>query len=314
MVGGVHASRQTTAPVSSSRHASPTTPRSTYAGPPTCDRPTRRTRPRASPSAPARASRETAAGILGWSRTKLVRIETAKNLPTVADVAHILETYGGSAAVRAALLQLARDIRTRGWWTSYDDVLAGSYAELEDAADRIRSWQTEAPPGLLQTEDFARTLMQGEYPDDSAEVDRRLQARMTRRARLARADAPQLDVIIAEESLRRPVGGPKVMIGQLSALLEAAERPSVMIRVVPTRIGYRPGLGGGSLVLFEFDAPLELDTAYLETLGGGMYIEDMSQVRMCTVMLGRIADVALSSQESAALIAAVREEFQSHGS
>lgn len=255
---------------------------------------------------------ETAAGILGWSRTKLVRIETAKTMPSVADVGHILETYGGPAAIRAALLELARDIRTRGWWASYGDVLAGSYAQLEDAADRIRSWQTEVPPGLLQTEEYARTLIEGEYPDDGAEVDRRLQARMTRRARLARADAPALDVILAEEVLRRPVGGPRVMAGQLAALLEAAERPNASIRVVPTGIGYRPALGQGSVVLFQFSAPLELDTAYVETVGGGMYIEDIRQVQMCSVTLDRITDVALTVQESAALIAAVREEFQSH--
>ncbi|MER6817361.1 helix-turn-helix transcriptional regulator [Spirillospora sp. NPDC000708] len=254
---------------------------------------------------------ETAAGILGWSRTKLVRIETAKNLPTVPDVAHILETYGGSAAVRAALLQLARDIRTRGWWTSYHDVLAGSYAELEDAADRIRSWQTEVVPGLLQTPEYARVLIEGEFPRDPAEVDRRLQARMTRRARLARTDAPTFEVLLAEEVLRRPVGGREVMIGQLAALLEAGRRAGTTVRVVPMAIDYRPALGLGSIVLFQFTAPLELDTAYVDTIAGGMYIEDIAQVARCSVTLDRISDAALPLKESVDLIAAIREEIQS---
>ncbi|NEA25820.1 helix-turn-helix domain-containing protein [Actinomadura bangladeshensis] len=255
---------------------------------------------------------EVAAGILGWSRTKLVRIETATIMPRVVDVGHIVEAYGGPGEIRTALLELARGIRNRGWWAAFDDVLAGGYVELEDAANRIRSWQTEAPPGLLQTPGYARTLIAGEYPHDQDEVDRRLQARMARRARLARTDAPQLDVVLAEETLRRPVGGPVVMAGQLAALLEAAKQPSVSLRVVPTALGYRPGLGQGSMVVFEFAAPLELDTAYVETMAGGMYIEDVMQVRRCSSMLDRIAGVAMSQQESVALIAAIREEFQAH--
>jgi len=127
---------------------------------------------------------------------------------------------------------------------------------------------------------------------------------------LARSDAPELDILLAEEILRRPVGGPPVMVGQLTALLEAAGQPSVAVRVVPMVLGYRPGLGEGSVEVFEFSAPLELDTAHVETMGGSMYIEDIAQVGRCTSMLDRIADVALSQEESVALIATVREEFQ----
>ncbi|MCQ0017099.1 DUF5753 domain-containing protein [Actinomadura madurae] len=188
----------------------------------------------------------------------------------------------------------------------------GSYAELEDAANRIRTWQTEVIPGLLQTPDYARALITGEFPDDQEKVDRRLQARMARRARFARTDAPELDVLLAEEILRRPVGGTTVMRGQLSALLEAATQPSMTVRVVPMTREYRPGLGEGSVVVFEFSAPLELDTAHVETMGGSMYIEDIAQVRRCGSMLDRIADAALPQEDSVALIAAIREELQTH--
>ena len=258
----------------------------------------------------ARLTPEATSGLLGWSRPKLVRIETAKGRPTVADVERILDVYGTDYATRAALLQLTRDIRTRGWWAAFGDVLAGGYAELEDAADRIRTWQTEVVPGLLQIPDYARVLITGEFLDDQAEIDRRLQARVARRARLARTDAPELDFLVAEEVLRRPVGGPAVMASQLTALMEAARHPSVAIRIVPMAHGLRPGLGEGSVDIFEFSSPLELDTAHVETMGGSMYIEDVAQVHRCTSVLDRIADVALSQEDSVALIAAIREEFQ----
>jgi hypothetical protein len=117
---------------------------------------------------------------------------------------------------------------------------------------------------------------------------------------------------LAEEVLRRPVGGPAVMVQQLRALLDDAARPNVSVRVVPISIGYRPCLGMGSLVLFEFDAPVELDTAYVDTMSGGMYVEDMTQVNRCKFELDRISDAALPADESAALIAEIVKEFQSH--
>lgn len=258
----------------------------------------------------ARLTPEATSGLLGWSRPKLVRIETAKGRPTVADVERILDVYGTDYVTRAALLQLTRDIRTRGWWAAFGDVLAGGYAELEDAANRIRTWQTEVVPGLLQTPDYARVLIAGEFPGDKEEIDRRLQARMARRARFARTDAPELDFLVAEEVLRRPVGGPAVMASQLTTLIEAAAQPSVAIRIVPMAHEYRPGLGEGSVDIFEFSAPLELDTAHVETMGGSMYIEDIAQVRRCNSMLDRIAGAALSQEDSVALFAAIREEFQ----
>ncbi|GAA4238517.1 helix-turn-helix transcriptional regulator [Actinomadura meridiana] len=260
----------------------------------------------------AQLTPETTSGILGWSRPKLVRIETAKSRPSVGDVERILDVYGTDYAIRATLLQLTRDIRTRGWWAAFGDVLAGAYAELEDAADRIRTWQTEVVPGLLQTPDYARTLIAGEFRDDQEAIDLRLQARMARHARFARTDAAELSVFLAEEVLRRPVGGAAVMASQLTSLLKAVERRSLAVRVVPMTLEHRPGLGQGSVDIFEFSSSLELDTAHVETMGGSMYIEDVAQVRRCSSMLDRIADAALSQEKSVAFMTNLREEFEAH--
>lgn len=251
---------------------------------------------------------EQAAEALGWSRPKLVKIETAKRPPRVVDVGLILDTYGGTdEAVRLALMQLARDVRRRGWWAAYGDVLAGSYAELEDAASTIRTWQVQAVPGLLQTEDYARAIIRGGHPND-VEADRRIQARMTRRALLARQNAPRLEVVLAEDVLRRPIGGAQVMRGQLEALRAAAGRPHISLRIVPLARGYYPTIGQGSMVIFGFPSPVDLSVAYLETLAGSVYVEDIAQVKRCNVTFDRIADAALSEEDSAALLAAIIEE------
>lgn len=252
-----------------------------------------------------------AAQLLGWNdRTKLVRLESARQVPTVEEVKHILDHYGpADEAIRLALVQLARDVHRRGWWVSYGDVLPGSYVELEDAASRIRIFQVQLVPGLLQTPAYTRELTAAEI-SDADEVERRVQARATRRTLLDRSDAPQLDVILTEEVLRRPVGGRPVMRQQLASLLRDLERPNVSVQVVPTERGIYPAIGQGSLVLFQFAGPLDLDVAYLETIGGGMYLETIAQVQRATVTYDRIADAALSVDESAALIADVLKEMQ----
>lgn len=250
---------------------------------------------------------EQAAGAIGWSRPKLVKIELAKSIATTSDVERILSTYGGTEeAVKLALMQLARDSRRRGWWAAYGDVLAGSYAELEDAASRIRTWQVQLIPGLLQTQAYARAIITGGGVTDPAEVDRRVEARLHRQTLLIRPGAPELDILFAEEVLHRPEPGP-LMREQMEALLSVAERPNVTLRVVPTSAGLFPGVGQGSLVTFEFPGPVDLSVAYLETMAGGMYLEDVAQVRRCNVAFEGIAAVALSEQESAEMITAVAQ-------
>ncbi|HEX6472955.1 MAG TPA: helix-turn-helix transcriptional regulator [Streptosporangiaceae bacterium] len=250
---------------------------------------------------------EQAAAALGWSRPKLVRVETAKTRPKPADVAAALDLYGGPDELKLALMEAARNVRRRGWWSAYDDVLAGSYAELEDDAAEIRSWQVQVIHGLLQTQEYARTLIRNHSADEQ-EVDRRVQARMMRQTLLARQNAPALQVLIEEAVLRRPVGGVEVMRGQLDALLRAHLRPNVSIRVVPMSVGIYPSLGEGSFTIFSFPRPIDPDVVYLESVAGGVYLEDVEQVRRCGATFDNIADVALSDEESAALIAAIAEE------
>lgn len=249
---------------------------------------------------------ETAAAALGWSRPKLVKFETAARRPSAAEVAEMLDLYGGDDAIKLAVMQLTRDIHKRGWWSAYDDVLSGSYAELEDLATGIRSWQTQVIPGLLQTEDYALALIRSGDPRDEDEVNQRLRARMTRRTLLARQNAPTFTALLDEGLLRRPIGGPTVMRRQLEALLEVGSRPNVAVRVLPTSVGLHAAIGEGSFIVFDFhDDP---SVVYLETVAGGIYVEDAQQVTRCTVAIDRIEDAALDEEESAAFIAALSKE------
>jgi transcriptional regulator with XRE-family HTH domain len=256
----------------------------------------------------AELSPERAAAALGWSRPKLVKFETARTAPSPGDVAAMLELYGASEAYKIALIQLSRDVRKRGWWTAYDDVLPPSYAELEDDAAEIRSWQVQEIPGLLQTDEYALAVIRLNDPDDGEESHlRRLQARMARRTVLTRQCAPNLHAVIDEAALRRPIGGPEAMRRQLTALIETAGRPYVHLQIAPSAKGDFPGLEG-SFVVLSFGGPIDLDVAYIKGVAGGIYIEDVEQVRRCRAKFDRISAAALGEAESIAMIESIIKE------
>jgi transcriptional regulator with XRE-family HTH domain len=250
-----------------------------------------------------------AASRLGWSRPKLVRFETATQVPKAADVTAMCELYGAGSDERAMLVQLAADAGKRGWWTAYGDVFTGSYVADEAEAERIRTWEPLLIPGLLQTEEYAWAVIQAGRASSPDDAQRRVMARMARRTLLNRPGGPRLDAIVDEAALRRPVGGLETMRGQLGELLRP--RPNVGVRVVPFQAGVHPGLEGG-FVLLDFPEETSFPTEiYAESIAGDLYPESADQIARISLAYERIGQVALDADGSAGLIRRIIEELAS---
>ncbi|MFF0574946.1 helix-turn-helix domain-containing protein [Streptosporangium saharense] len=251
---------------------------------------------------------EAAAEQLGWSRSKLNRFETGKGAPTTADVAAICHLYCVAESTTEALVQLTREVARRGWWTAYSDVFAGSYAEFEAAAKEIHYWTPLLVPGLLQTEDYAREIIQaGNRSRTDVELARRVDARMQRKTSLLGAHPATLRIVIAEYVLRYPVGTPDVMARQLDEILQVAKQPNITIQVLPTNAGVHNGTEGAfSVFSFGDEDP---DLGYAGCPAGEVYVEDPEQIRQLKLTFERLAAAALSPEESAAFVAAVRSEY-----
>ena len=136
--------------------------------------------------------------------------------------------YAARADLTEALMGLARETKARGWWHAYGDVIPEGfdvYIGLEEAASQLAWYESELVPGLLQTEDYARTLIQADNPGvDAEEISRRVHVRMARQPLIRRATAPlHLHVALNQGILRRPVGGPAIMSDQLGRLAEVSE-------------------------------------------------------------------------------------------
>jgi transcriptional regulator with XRE-family HTH domain len=244
---------------------------------------------------------------LECSQSKVSRIETGQVSATPRDVRDMLELYQVDDAQLEAMVQIAREARQRGWWYRFVDVPDGvpAYVGLEAAATSIDIYMSLIVPALLQTADYARAVISGVRPDLPAEeIARRVELRMSRQELLDQDNPPALRVLLDDTVLRRPVGGPAVMRGQLRRLVEDAARPTVALQVLPIGTGAHAGMDG-PFTIFGFPAPAEPDVVALDSAADALYLESAEDLRRYRRVFERLLPSALTPEESIAFIAAL---------
>ncbi len=228
--------------------------------------------------------------------------------------------YAAPPDLTGALMGLARETKAKGWWHAYGDVIPEGfdiYIGLEEAATQISAYQPELVPGLLQTEQYARAVIQADNPGVAAEeIDRRVHVRIARQALVRRQTAPpRLTVVLSEAIVRRPVGGTKVMAAQLGSLAESAALPNVALRVVPFTAGLHHGVMSGPFVILRF--PLNGDghdsepaTVYTDGFTGALYLDKPREVDRYASAFENIWSAALDQAASRELIRQAAEELR----
>jgi transcriptional regulator with XRE-family HTH domain len=237
-------------------------------------------------------TREAAGYRIRASESKISRLELGRVGFKNRDISDLLELYGvEDAAQRDALVALAREANSPGWWHSYDDVLPNwfqTYVGLEEAATLIRSYEIQFLPGLLQTEAYARAVVSAGDPDaSSADIDRRVHLRVTRQGILHRPEPLQLWVVLDEAALHRPIGGSKVMKEQVEHLLELMMLPHVTIQVMPFRFGGHAG-DSGAFSILRFSEPELPDVVYIEQLVSAYYLDKREYVERYAKIMDRL--------------------------
>lgn len=262
----------------------------------------------------------TVAGVaaeLGWSESKLSRIETAHTGVRPKDLDRLLEAYAVAEDARVRIRALAGQSRQRAWWEAYGDVLPNAYETyigFEAEATNILVFEALLVHGLLQTDEYARAVFEadGRRHDgrrfDDAEIDQKVQVRMARQAVLTRQPPPDLVLILDEGALRRRIGGPGVLRRQLNWLNEAGERNNITIRVLPFEVGAHSALGGPYTIL-RFtggDQPL----VYCEGRTGGVFRTRPDEVDGYIASFDGLRDAALTPRDSARFITELANEFK----
>lgn len=243
------------------------------------------------------------AGRLECSAGKISRIETGTVSAQATDVQAMLDLYGVAAGQRATLADLVRLARRRAWWQDYADVVpAGSsrFFGLEDGASRIDQHAGPLVPGLLQTPAYARAVIEAAGAVPAADIERRIALRLRRQELLTRPEPPRLHVLLDEAALRREVGGPEVLAGQLDRLAELAGQERVRLQVLPFGAGAYIAMGV-AFTVFSFTDAADPQVVYLEQLTGNTLLDSGEEVGRYAAAFAGSAARALDPADSAAL-------------
>jgi transcriptional regulator with XRE-family HTH domain len=245
---------------------------------------------------------------LACSSSKISRIETGQSGVSQREVRDILAAYGVDGEQVEVLVEIAREAKQRGWWQLFGSVLTSAYVGLEAAADEVWSYEVLVVPGLLQTEDYARAMIQAARPEmTDEEVEQRIRVRMNRQSLLSQDDPLRLALVLDEAVLHRPVGGQRVMREQLERLSAAYELPSVSLRVLPFAAGAHGGMDG-TFTMLRYAEPTNHDVVFAANAAGGLFLEKDEELQRYAEIFERLQSSALSAVESREMIEDLAKE------
>jgi transcriptional regulator with XRE-family HTH domain len=178
------------------------------------------------------------------------------------------------------------------------------YAEYEAEATSLWLFEHSWVPGLLQTEDYARAVLERHVHVTPAEVAKRLAARMTRQSILDRDDPPMLWVLLDENVLRREIGNAKIMSEQLRHLTAVAARPKVTVQLLPGK-GAHVGLQG-SMHMAETPKACVVN---LEDFTDGRTTDSPVTVAQASERFDTLRSEAFKASESLAMIESAAETW-----
>ncbi|SDC77007.1 helix-turn-helix domain-containing protein [Actinokineospora iranica] len=267
----------------------------------------------------ARYSVRASAQEFEWSETKMWRIESGLTSMRGQDVKMMCQFYGAPEETTTALMALAKETKANGWWMSYSDAIPEDfdlYIGLEDAAAELDGYWIDVVPGLLQTERYARALIERRVGISPEVVDRRVRLRMARHTLLLRMVRPLWARIVLDEAvLHRPIGGADVMIEQLRYLVVMSQRNNLAIRVIPFSAGTHRGISSGRFVKLDFPSlangsPSEPTTVYVEGYTGALFLEKPNEIERYSEAFAELWEASMSEVESVNYIAKLARETQ----
>lgn len=244
---------------------------------------------------------ENAASAIHSSAYMIDKLETGESGITDRDLDELLTAYRVTDPQRRLSLQaMAHGRKALSWWHAYSDVVPDwfeKYLEFETAAAQIDVYDFQIVPDLLQTADYARSIMMSRRPDIAMNAVKRMtDLRMARQEILDRPNPPRLCVVLDETALRRSIGDWTVLSGQIQHLMKMAERPNVVLQILPLKAG---GVSTGvSFTVLRFDVRELNDLVYLEQLESSLYLDTPAHLDSYLEGMSRLRDHAMSRAET----------------
>lgn len=249
---------------------------------------------------------------MGWSASKVSRVENARIRLRPDDVERLLGLYEVGAEQRETLISLVEGDGDKKWWDAYADILSPDMLTLisfEAEASTALNYEPMVIPGLLQTKAYARRVIHMWRSITSVpplELERRLEARLNRQRVISSSDPLKLSVIIDEAVLRRQIDERAVMREQLHHLIDASELPNVRLQILPLSGLHVTSAGP----IMSLRIPDFGDVVYLEDFTDGhLYIDDAAVIYQHALVFQTLSQAALDPDESRQLIRKTTDEL-----
>ncbi|WP_327369121.1 helix-turn-helix domain-containing protein [Streptomyces sp. NBC_01217] len=234
---------------------------------------------------------------IGFSKSQVAMVERGERPPKGNFVPRADKVLAAQGALVAAASKLPVS-HLASWFTAF--------AKEESRASSRHEYETHVVPGLLQTEDYARTVLSHTYPPvDDEEVEGRVAARLERQRLFSRKPVPDIGFVLELSALTRPIGGHQVRRKQLHHILEIAQLRHVQMQVMSPNRKTHAGLDG-PFVLLETKQRRQL--AYIEGQGGSFFISEQPDLGNLFGKYGILRAQALSPEASVKLIEQAAEE------
>lgn len=256
-------------------------------------------------------TREAAGEAIRGSHSKISRLELGRTGCRQRDLVDLLDFYEvADPEERERYLELARQANASGWWARDNDWLPkwfDTYLGLEQAARRIRGYEPRAVPELLQTPEYARSLLTLSHPGEPEEsIERRVALRMRRQDILTGPHPPQLWMIVEEAALRRRIGGSTVWRAQLDHLLRIEAQPNITIQILADHVG-GPALTDGAFTVLRFAETDLPDIVYLQQLTSALYLDKIADLDVYYAVLNQLSLLAPQPEHTRRLLQVLRD-------
>lgn len=249
------------------------------------------------------------AGLMGWSHTKVSRLETGKVRPDVGEVMDLLDIYEVSGGPYDRLVALTRQANIRGWWRAFAGMPARQmgFVEMESGVLGIREYALVFIPGLLQHPGYVRQRFRDRDAFADFDLAAAVQGRVERQKILERGI--EYEAIVDEAALRRRTVAPEVLTEQLLHLIDLATRDNITLRVLRLDAEMEHLSGAmHSFALYRFDDPDQDDMAFVETETSDLWLGDPEDLARYTVLYSRLRAAAETPEATLDLLRSLVNE------
>lgn len=242
---------------------------------------------------------------VGVSQRTVSRFENGQALPSIPQVTAWARAAKATAERRDLLIALA-EAAVNEVAVFRDGLIGGlagvqaSFREIEASARTVRNFQPGLVPGLLQTAEYARRVLEIGDVNASGDAAAAAAVRLERQQALHQPGRA-FEFLMTEAAVRWRPGPPEVLSAQLLHLAALADLDTVRLGVIPadaemhaiTRCGF---------ILYEDRHDDQAPVVVIETPHAALYVGEPADVDIYRTELARFRQSAVFGEDAAAII------------